>query len=88
MSETKRTIAGIEWQPKGYSAEDWIARHKGVSGCAWTSRSYVRERTTWVAEFAFWRGSRQTLLGVCGFKTMRGAVTKLVMLTRKMGANV
>jgi len=37
MSETKRTISGIRWQPKGYSAEDWIASHKGVFYHAWTA---------------------------------------------------
>jgi len=83
-----KVIGGIRWQPKGCSAEDWIASHKGVFYHAWTAHSYFPEQTTWAAQFTFWRGSRQTLLSVCGFKTMRGAVTKLVMLTRKMGVDV
>jgi len=87
-----KVIGGIRWQPKGYSAEDWIASHKGVFYHALTARrfspSVASNEKMWIAGFTIWSGSRQTLLSVRGFKTMRGAVTRLVMLTRKMGVDV
>jgi len=92
MSETKRTIAGVEWVPSGYPTGDWLTNHNGVSGCAFTARRYIpvvaHEEIIWIARLTIRHGSRDTMLSVRGFKTMRGAALKLVTLARKMGANV
>jgi len=91
MSE-KRTIAGVEWVPSGYPTGDWLTNHNGVSGCAFTARRYIpvvaHEEIIWIARLTIRSGSRDILLSVRGFKTMRGAVTKLVTLARKMGVDV
>ena len=91
MSE-KRTIAGVEWVPSGYPTGDWITSHKGMAGCAFTARRYIpvvaSKETMWIARLTIRNGSRDILLSVRGLKTMRGAVTKLVTLARKMGANI